>query len=126
MAGPVPVPAPAPLLTMSNTMTHNLEVADAEVGIDAQDLSIKIQYYTDYQCTKYNVEFTIQPSRCYNYQYSGTHSANAVSWGEVADTVLRCRFYSGRDCTGAVQGGEYDHCAGNLNRYESLRCVYEY
>ncbi|KAH7024925.1 uncharacterized protein B0I36DRAFT_366825 [Microdochium trichocladiopsis] len=92
LASPVPAPAPISGPVLSDVTTRDLTIFDSR--------PIKIQYYIDYQCTKYNAEFTIQSDACYNYSYTGTHSANAVTWWDIADAHVSCYYYTGKDCQG--------------------------
>ncbi|KXJ85682.1 hypothetical protein Micbo1qcDRAFT_180561 [Microdochium bolleyi] len=127
----VAMAAPAPAAdgpTLSNVTPSDLRLTEHDLGIAARDVTlaaredtVKIQYYTDYICTKYNVEFVISTNRCWNYGFSGTHSANAVSWSKDTKAQLACYYYSAKDCTGANHAVWRDGCVGDLTRFESYR-----
>ncbi|KAH7031619.1 uncharacterized protein B0I36DRAFT_431676 [Microdochium trichocladiopsis] len=124
MAGPVPAPAPAPGPILSNVTAHDLEIHN----VQRDDYPpIKLQYYTDYACTKYNVDFTIPANTgCYNYNYAGTHSVNAVSWPrkDEGKVTLVCKYYAVKDCQGAGHEVGNDECVSDLKRFESLYCIF--
>ncbi|KAH7032685.1 uncharacterized protein B0I36DRAFT_361462 [Microdochium trichocladiopsis] len=102
LASPVPAPAaaPTPGPVLSNVTAHDLGMT----RIPYDNLPVKVQYYTDYGCTKYNTEFVLQAWKCYNYSYTGTHSANALYWPDRFNKeIFYCSYYSGKDCQGSRQ-----------------------
>ncbi|KAH7014613.1 uncharacterized protein B0I36DRAFT_355801 [Microdochium trichocladiopsis] len=126
MAAPAPAAATAAGPTLSNVTASELGLAardgdeDGAVSV-AADLA-RIQYYTDNGCTKYNVGFTISTGRCWNYAYTGTHSANAVSSPGGPLDGFFCNYYTSKDCTGATHRVSKDGCVNDLIKYESVFC----
>ncbi|KAH7032660.1 uncharacterized protein B0I36DRAFT_361440 [Microdochium trichocladiopsis] len=121
MAGPVPDPAPdaIPGPTLSTVATNNIVIPNAV------EVPVKIQYYKDYGCKSYNVEFTITSGNCWNYGYIGTHSANAVGWPDKDGSAsLICTYFSSKDCQGANHEVYRDVCVSDLTRFESIVCDY--
>ncbi|KAJ1337330.1 hypothetical protein MN608_00182 [Microdochium nivale] len=132
LAMAAPAPADAPTLSLSNVTAADLGIEASDLEIAARDVgatevkradTVKIQYYTDYACTKYNVEFVISLNRCWNYGYTGTHSANAVSWPGGGSARVACYYYTAGDCKGASHGVWRDGCVNDLTRFESVYCT---
>ncbi|KXJ93881.1 hypothetical protein Micbo1qcDRAFT_220506 [Microdochium bolleyi] len=126
MAAPAPAPAAGPTISTRATSDfgglapRDAENADVSIAAD----TVKIQYYKDWACRDYNVDFTISLGTCYNYGFTGTHSANSVSWPGGAGASVACFYYSDKDCQGASHGVWRDGCVSDLTRYESVRCRY--
>ncbi|KAF4334072.1 hypothetical protein FBEOM_12083 [Fusarium beomiforme] len=89
---------------------------------------LKVNYYTDGGCKDY-AGVSLHPVTgsgwgCYNYQWSGSNSAN------IADCTFPngkcvCTFYTHKDCKGASESVVYpdDNCASNWGHgWESMKC----
>lgn len=81
---------------------------------------ISMHYYKDFKCSDFNVGFHPTENGCYNYGYSGTHSAGADTWS--AGGKLTCTYYSEYDCKGASEVQHQRGCSSALKQYKSVLC----
>jgi hypothetical protein len=91
---------------------------------------LSVKYYTDFNCNDYNIAFS--PSldgECYEYEYSGTHSAKLVQWPTPPNgKSWACTYFTDSGCKGAKNYSPasekkfWNQCANSLGQFKSVLC----
>ncbi|KAL4910985.1 hypothetical protein BDW74DRAFT_172438 [Aspergillus multicolor] len=101
-------------------LPHLLSALTVITAVSAYEL--KVNYYSDGGCSDYLV--SVWPSvvgDCYDYDYSGTNSANIADCKDFY--ACGCTFYQEKGCTGTESSPLTGSCKSNWGGgWKSMKC----
>lgn len=104
---------------------HYLSLILAFVVTTATAAELKVNYYSDGECTAYILSLHPGVSfGCYDYNWQGSNSANIADC-TYPNGVCACTFYTQAGCKGASQSVDYpnNNCASNYGHgFLSMKC----